>query len=157
MLARLALVAWFWSWFAAWSRFGFRLILFRACLLAFGWFLNVRTSVLVLDGMDSMLVDMLGLLGLLDSWFGLGGEGCLYIRGRSLYIGFLLTQQFTSLLDFTVSSLLDLTLDVQRTLYRWTLSIEPVLTIYKSQPQLVLPCSLSPFSHIRLARPRSSQ
>jgi hypothetical protein len=51
------------------------------------------------------------------------------IWGRLLYIGSLFMQQFTSLSDFTVSSLLDLTLDVQRTLYRWTLSIEPVLTI----------------------------
>jgi hypothetical protein len=119
MLARLVLVAWFWSWFAAWSPFGFRLILVRACLLASGWFLIVRTSVLVLDGVDGVdgvLVDMLGLLGLLDSWFGLGGESCLYIWGRSLYIGSLFTQQFTSLSDFTVSSLLDLTLDVQQTL-----------------------------------------
>jgi hypothetical protein len=42
------------GWFAAWSPFGFRLILVRACLLASGWFLIVRTSVLVLDGVDGV-------------------------------------------------------------------------------------------------------
>jgi hypothetical protein len=56
-------------------------------------------------------------------------ERVAYIWGRSLYVGSLFTQQFTIHFTLGLHSPLNLTHDIQRTLYRWNLSIEPASTI----------------------------
>jgi hypothetical protein len=101
---------------AAWFPFGFRLVLVwfgfglaRVCVFVSGWFLVVRSSGPVLDGVDDVIcLVCLVYLDSLVTWFCLGlfrGETCLSIWGTYAVHRFSLHAAIhLQLLNLTISS-----------------------------------------------------